>query len=274
MRTQQFPMRSLVGDVAFRPYSLAVSTNMPPLLPAEAVHSKRHLLVWLALAFSAGATNAATLAACQRFVTHVTGTLTRIGADFGDFRLLIDYILIAVAFVFGAMASVIWLDGRRFRGLDPLPAVPMLLVALATAAAAILGGLGFFGPFGVTVETDGDFELLVMLSFAMGLQNAAIATTTGMVVRTTHMTGPVTDASIAAATWLVAKNPLIRSAAWRSIWLRSSKVAMFVIGGAAAWFLAKHLEYAVFYIPAFIAFCSAFAVHHLVRAQRTPKPTP
>ena len=38
--------------------------------------------------------------------------------------------------------------------------------------------------------------LLSILSFAMGLQNAAVATSTGLLVRTTHLTGPATDLGI------------------------------------------------------------------------------
>ena len=40
--------------------------------------------------------------------------------------------------------------------------------------------------------------LLSLLAFAMGLQNAAVASTTGLAVRTTHLTGPATDLGIEA----------------------------------------------------------------------------
>ena len=81
------------------------------------------------------------------------------------------------------------------------------------AATAVCGMLGCFGPFGSTVETAGDFVMLSVLAFAMGLQNASVATTTGMIVRTTHMTGPVTDFSIALAMLLSAAPEASRQAA-------------------------------------------------------------
>lgn len=42
----------------------------------------------------------------------------------------------------------------------------------------------------------GDFVLLCGLSFAMGLQNAAVASSTGQLVRTTHPTGPARDLGV------------------------------------------------------------------------------
>lgn len=225
-------------------------STLPPLLHASDVHGRRQVGVWLALAFAAGAVNAAALAACQRFVTHVTGTITRIGADFGDVVLMLDYACVVLFFVAGAMTSVVLIDGRRMRGRAAWPVAPLVLVALILAAVAIAGQAGVFGPFGVGVETPGDFALLCVLACAMGLQNASVATTTGMIVRTTHMTGPVTDFSIALATSLSPGPEPMIVAARRSMALRASKILAFLVGCLVASWLASHLEYALFHVPA------------------------
>jgi uncharacterized membrane protein YoaK (UPF0700 family) len=55
--------------------------RLAPILEASIVHDRSMLPVWLAAAASAGMVNTITYLACQRFVTHVTGTLTHVGAD-------------------------------------------------------------------------------------------------------------------------------------------------------------------------------------------------
>lgn len=231
--------------------------NLPPLLPADSVHDQRHIGLWVALTFSAGAVNATALAACQSFVTHVTGTLTRLGADFDQLALFLEYGVVLLCFVLGAMTSVLLLDGRRLRHREPWPVAPLLLVAGVIAAVGALGLLGAFGPFGTTVETAGDFALLSMLAFAMGLQNAAVATTTGMIVRTTHMTGPTTDFAIALATSLSGGPEPAIAAARRSVWLRGAKIVAFALGALAATVLARRLGYGTFFLPAVVTLLAA-----------------
>lgn len=242
-------------------------THLPPVLSPESVHDPRHVRIWLALTFSAGAVNAAALAACQRFVTHITGTLTLVGADFADLVLMVDYALILACFVAGAMTSVFLIDGRRLRNREPWPTAPLVLVALVVAGTAIAGMLGAFGPFGRTLETAGDFVLLSLLGFAMGLQNASVATTTGMIVRTTHMTGPITDFSIALATSLQGGPAPLVAAARRSAWLRGSKVVSFLVGALAGAVLAGPLEYATFLVPAVVTLAAAVGLHAVLREQ-------
>lgn len=246
-----------------------------PLLPATSVHDRRNLPLWVALAFSAGAVNAAALAACQRFVSHVTGTVTRIGADYDSPRLLLDYGAVLAAFVVGAMSSFWLLDGRRLRGRPPLVAAPLLLVGGLLFTVALAGRFGAFGPFGTTVETAGDFVLLGLLAFAMGLQNAAVATTSGMIVRTTHMTGPLTDLAIALGAYVSPGIPSsVRDNAKRSILLRGAKVAAFALGALVATGFAPRLEYLTFFIPAAIVLVAAYGLHGAVRGEESAAEAP
>ncbi|HRH00457.1 MAG TPA: YoaK family protein [Polyangiaceae bacterium] len=222
-----------------------------PLLPSTTVHDRRNLPLWVTLAFSAGAVNAAALAACQRFVSHVTGTVTRVGADYGSAYLLLDYAAVLAAFVVGAMSSFWMLDGRRLQGKAPLVGLPLALVATVLAVVAVLGRLDAFGPFGKTVETPGDFVMLGLLAFAMGLQNASVASTSGMIVRTTHMTGPLTDLSIALGAYLSSGVPAeLRTRARAGIVLRGAKILAFITGALVATVAASRLEYLTFFIPA------------------------
>jgi uncharacterized membrane protein YoaK (UPF0700 family) len=236
-----------------------------PLLAASAVHDQRNLPMWVALAFSAGAVNSTALAGCQRFVSHVTGTMTRVGADYDSLRLLVDYGAVLVAFVVGAMTSFWAIDGRRLRGKEPAVAFPLALVSAVLVAVGVAGLMGAFGPFGRTVETTGDFVMLSLLAFAMGLQNASVATMSGMIVRTTHMTGPLTDLSIALAALVSSGIPDdVRETAKKSLKLRGAKVLGFILGAfVAAWF-GRRFEYATFFLPATFVAVSAFMLRAAV----------
>ena len=236
-------------------------SKLAPILEASAVHDRRMLSVWLTATFSAGMVNTTTFLACQRFVTHVTGHLTLIGKDIHQVVLMLDYVLVLLSFIAGAMLSYRLIDGRRVRGLDPWPTAPLGFVGLGLASVAVLGELGAYGPFGQTVETRGDFELLAMLAFVMGLQNASVATTTGMIVRTTHMTGPVTDFSVALAAWLSPAPDAIRETALESAKLRGAKILAFAAGCAFAALVAPRLQYAAYFIPALLIAVSGRWLH-------------
>ena len=101
------------------------------------------------------------------------------------------------------------------------------------------------GPFGAKVASDRPpVPLLAVLSFAMGLQNAAVASTTGLAVRTTHLTGPTTDLGIHLGAALLGRGEDRRSAL-RGAALRGGKIVAFMAGGvlsvplaAASGFLA------------------------------------
>jgi uncharacterized membrane protein YoaK (UPF0700 family) len=215
------------------------------------IFSWRHVPSWMLLAFGAGSVNAGAFLACQSFVTHVTGTASRLGMDLGQWTLMLDYSLVLVCFIAGAMASVLVLEGRLLRGKEPLYALPLVLVSAVLVVVALAGRLGVFGPFGQSVEAPADFALLSLLSFAMGLQNAAVATTTGLAVRTTHMTGPATDLGIHLATSFFATGEARRSAL-RGAALRGGKLLAFILGGAVMLPVARAVGYLAFFVPAVI----------------------
>jgi uncharacterized membrane protein YoaK (UPF0700 family) len=222
---------------------------MRALHTPNAVFSWRHLPSWLLLAFSAGAVNVIAFLACSRFVTHVTGTVSSIGMDASAVTLALDYGVVLGCFVAGAMSATALLDGRHFQKRRPLFALPLVIVALVLALVGAAGLLGVFGTFGGTVEDPHDFAFLSVLAFAMGLQNAAVATSTGLLVRTTHMTGPATDLGVHLTTALYAEGDT-RKTALRHAGLRAGKIAAFATGGAVGAALARAHGFGAFFVPA------------------------
>ncbi len=201
------------------------------------------------LAFAAGAVNAGAFLANQRFVSHVTGIVSRIGLDVGQWPLLLDYAIVLVCFVAGAAASVLAIDGRRHRGKHALWSLPLVLVSMILTGVAVAGSLGAFGTFGGTVEQPVDFFVLSVLAFAMGMQNAAVATTTGLAVRTTHMTGPATDLGVHLATAWFARGDA-RKNSLRGAMLRAAKILSFAAGAAVMVPFTRAGGYVAFVLPA------------------------
>lgn len=204
------------------------------------------------LTASAGAVNTVAFLACERFVAHVTGTVTRLGLS-EQASLFLDYALVLGCFIFGAMASVLALNRRHYAGKRPFYAAPLAVVVILLTLTAWAGANGAFGPFGGDGTENRLF--LALLAFAMGLQNAAVATSTGQVVRTTHLTGPATDLGVqlgcAAFTFGDQRRMALREAT-----LRAGKIVAFTVGVVVAVPTAFRFGYLAFVLPALLVLVS------------------
>ena len=252
----------------------SASAALPALHTPETILSPRHVPSWLLLALSAGCVNAIAFLACSRFVTHVTGTVTLMGMDAPSILLAVDYLAVLACFVTGALTSALWIDVRYYQKKAPYYPLPLLVVAAILFALATCGLSGLFGTFGGTVETPHDFVFLSILAFAMGLQNAAAASSTGLVVRTTHMTGTATDLGVYLATALYSRgDAVVRRAATRHAALRAGKIFAFATGAGIGGLLAKKFAYGALFLPSAIIFVVMLAsfVPAIVR-RALPKP--
>lgn len=220
----------------------------PAMAERRLIERRRDVLRWFALSAVAGAVNTGAFLACQRFVSHVTGTATLIGSDVGRWSLMSEYTLVLVCFVTGAFASALVTDSRLTRS-KPLWGLSMLGVVLILSGVAIAGAFGAFSEFGGSVEQTSDFALLSLLSFSMGLLNAGFARATKDGLRTTHLTGDATDVGVFAATAFGrvgdARKEAILNAA-----LRAGKLAAFIGGAATMAELAPRFGYLAFLTPA------------------------
>ena len=223
----------------------------PLLHRAPDVLSLRHGPSWMLLALAAGSVNAGAFVACERFVSHVTGVVSRIGLDGGAWALVLEYTLVLVCFIGGAMTSVLAIQARVLRGKRPLYALPLFTVAAILAGVGIAGHMGAFGSMGGQVEEVTDFAFLCVLAFAMGLMNASVATSTALSVRTTHMTGPATDFGVHLATaWLTTGEE--RKSALRLAALRGGTVVSFCLGAVLMVPTMRDLGYLAFAVPALL----------------------
>jgi uncharacterized membrane protein YoaK (UPF0700 family) len=117
--------------------------------------------------------------------------------------------------------------------------------------------------------------LLSLLSFAMGLQNATVATSTGMAIRTTHMTGPATDLGVHLATAFFTGGDARRNAL-RGAALRGGKIVAFVSGAALMVPVVRVSGYLAFLFPGtiiLVATALSFLPRFSVEMSRSSEPT-
>jgi uncharacterized membrane protein YoaK (UPF0700 family) len=146
----------------------------------------------LVLAFVAGALNAGGFLAVRQYTSHVTGTVSSVAdqAVLSRWDLVADGVVSVFAFMLGAMCCALMVNFARRRELRSQFAVVLLAEAALILVFGLMGGQlsheeALFVPAAV-----------ILLCFIMGLQNAVITKLSNAVIRTTHMTGIVTDLGI------------------------------------------------------------------------------
>jgi len=145
----------------------------------------------MVLAFVAGAANAGGFLAVGQYTSHMSGIFSALADNLalGAFGLVVAGLGGLLSFVAGAACSAILINwGRRGR-LRGLFARPLLLEAALLLGLGLLGGLAHKASWFIPVA-------IPMLCFIMGLQNATVTKISGARIRTTHVTGMVTDVGI------------------------------------------------------------------------------
>lgn len=145
----------------------------------------------LTLCFVAGAVNAGGFLAVGQYTSHMSGMISAMADNLalGGIGLVLGGIGAFVSFVLGAACSAVMINWGRRHHTPGQYAVPLLF------EAALLLGFGLIGSFREHVP----FFLFIavpLLCFIMGLQNAIITKISRARMRTTHMTGVITDIGI------------------------------------------------------------------------------
>lgn len=138
------------------------------------------------LAFAAGMVDVSGYLGLKQFTSHMTGITATLAAAAGTDApaLLAHTAVIFLSFLSGAVVCALLVNFSRRRQRESLFALPLFLEAL------------LLGAVGVTRSQTHVLPLLGVLAFAMGLQNAIITKISDAEIRTTHLTGMVTDIGI------------------------------------------------------------------------------
>jgi uncharacterized membrane protein YoaK (UPF0700 family) len=198
----------------------------------------------LALAFVAGATNAGGYLAVQMYTSHMTGVVSSMADNLalGHADLVLAALGALLSFIVGAATSALLVNYSRLHALHSQFALPLMVEACLLLVFGLLGAR--------LSDIDGFFVSLtvMLLSFIMGLQNALITKLSNAEIRTTHITGIVTDIGIELGKF-VYRNPPAADAALRVLANRErlallSWLALAFFGGGVAGALGfKHVGY-------------------------------
>jgi uncharacterized membrane protein YoaK (UPF0700 family) len=160
--------------------------------------ARQNTLLAAYLACVGGFVNSAGFVLVGSFTSHVTGNVGRLADDLATLQLSAAgaAFTMVVAFFVGACVASLIVESRRFTRTPTAYGV-----ALACEAALLLCfGLVTSAELGITPRVRDGQALLLCL--AMGVQNSLVSRLSGAVVRTTHLTGVVTDLGIETARWL------------------------------------------------------------------------
>lgn len=229
-------------------------------------HLNRYLAGYLALV--AGMVNSAGFIIIGSFTSHVTGNVGRFADDLalGRPSAATLALIMVLTFFVGAFAASVALESSLLRRRAQVYGSLLLVEAGLLLAFYALSRL---------LRTDSprlhDAQALVLCA-AMGLQNSLVTRLSGAVVRTTHLTGIVTDLGIEAARWfrywraqlgvrtglrLVAGDDAPRRPPWPKAALLLTIVAFFFVGSACGALLTVHASRFVFIVPSAILLAGA-----------------
>ena len=215
-------------------------------------------LAW-AMAFVAGAVNAGGFLAVGHYTSHMTGVASTMAdmVALGDLETAMAALTMIVSFMAGAFLCTTLISLGQRRRMRSRYALTLVLEA---------GLLLAFGLMGTRLETEVRFTLpatVMLLCFIMGMHNAVTSIISGAAVRTTHMTGTVTDIGIELSR-LVYVNRHHRPGRERIMANRQKLVLLllllvaFIVGGVTGALAFKHVGYkATIPLAVFLCFLAA-----------------
>ncbi|MBI1337185.1 MAG: DUF1275 domain-containing protein [Phycisphaera sp.] len=162
------------------------------MLSARAYSFRQKSRLAISLSWIGGYTNVIALLAGGHVVSHMTGNATQLGAGLaqGHWDTVLYLAFVLGAFMLGAVLSALLTEGSRRRSAGSKYIAPLALEALMLAVL----GVGLHVHHAIPADdTLNLFWMTGLASMAMGLQNATITKVSGAVVRTTHLTGVITD---------------------------------------------------------------------------------
>lgn len=152
----------------------------------------------ITLAWVAGFTNVVSILACGHVTSHVSGTTSDLGHHLIEalrgrgtpWSVVLFGLFLIFTFLIGAILSGFTTELGRRKNWESIYVLPMAVQAVLLAAFAIgLEATILSEPSSVPARP----LLAGLASLAMGVQNATITRISSGVVRTTHVTGVVTD---------------------------------------------------------------------------------
>ncbi len=198
---------------------------------------RQNVALAVLLAGVAGAVNAAGFFVLGAHTSHMTGNVAQVGEALSTGRWDIARLAAAwiCAFVLGAATAAAlmeWVKHRPRGRHVPALALEALILVSVTAFVVLHPD-----------EARHHAALVGAMAFAMGMQNALVTRISGAVIRTTHLTGVLTDLGIdavQAAQWLRHRwrtqggrglfSALRQARSFEALWLHLALLGSFAVG--------------------------------------------
>lgn len=196
-----------------------------PINRARAFQEIGHLLPGAVLfAGLGGYVNAVALGFFKTPVSHMTGAISHLGVDLAEARGWdsLSSLAIVFGFLIGAVVAGIAIGSRR-----------LMPGRRYGAALACEGGLLGLATWLILEEHRLGLPLVAM---ACGLQNAMTSSYCGLLIRTTHITGTMTDIGVMIGHWIGHRE----IARWKLGFLTALAVAFGIGGWLGAWLDLKY----------------------------------
>ena len=196
------------------------------------------------LAFTAGAINAGGFLLVSMYTSHMTGFASMLADNLvlGKPQLVLGALGALLTFTAGAATTAVLVNWARHHRLRSEYALPLLLEASLLLVFGLMGAtLSRQTPFAVPLT-------VLVLAFTMGLQNALVSKISHSQIRTTHMTGIITDLGIELGKllyWNRTTTPFDSRVRANRIKLRlyGTLLGMFILGGLAGAFGFKYVGF-------------------------------
>lgn len=161
-------------------------------LTAQKRSDRSNLHLGVVLCAIAGGLNAGGFLAVGRYTSHMTGLISSAADDLVLGRLIpaLAALLMVLAFVLGAACTAMIVNYAKRNAFEFIYTPVLLLEAILLLAFGILGS-GLLQHEMISISLSA-----FLLCYVMGLQNALITKISHAEIRTTHVTGLVTDIGI------------------------------------------------------------------------------
>lgn len=205
--------------------------------------ANRHL--GRSLAFVAGALNAGGFLAIGQYTSHMTGFVSSLADNVvrGRVLLLVAALLSVFSFVLGAITSACLIAHAKQTNKPNIYSVSLyievcLLLLFAVAGSRLQAH-----------QLDAISLTAPLLCYTMGLQNALITKISNAEIRTTHLTGLITDIGIGIGTLVAYRggsktNEAVVSQAHKALRIHLSLTLAFVCGAFVGAFGFKYIGFA------------------------------
>jgi len=190
------------------------------------------LLIWIySLTFMSGMLNAITVVFFSVSVSHFTGTITSFSASVAskNFSGVMTSFSMIVAFIMGCFISGFFTNEREF---NLQKRYGFILVSLGTT-------LGIFR----LIFQEPKFAFILFLPFMLGIQNGMMLSYNGLIIRTTHMSGNVTDFGAYMGHYFKGSKRDLRKALYSFF-----NIMVFISGGISGVTLYGKFGYEFFYV--------------------------